>query len=151
MIRFAESAQAALGRPVDALVPLMRRHRAWWVAGIAAYALVSIIAAALGVHGFLRWALGGAAAGLALTALTRQHLLVRVGDELWLIAARPFRSRPDLLVGAVDRSDVTTADGKYNDELRIGETSYVLPRLFREQAKEVLAGPAEIDDPPSPG
>ena len=53
-----------------------------------------------------------------------------------------------MLVGAVDRSDVTTADGKYNDQLHIGETSYVLPRLFREQAKEVLAGPSVGNDAP---
>lgn len=140
MVRFTQAAEATLGRPVDAIVPLMHRHRAWYVAGIAAYVVMALLLAAIGVHEFPQWAISGAAAGIAVTGLTRQHLLVLVDGGLWLIAARPFRTRPDVLVGSVDRADITTAQGKSNDVLCIGETRYVLPRLFREQARELLTG-----------
>lgn len=151
MIRFTEAAEAVLGEPVNAVVPLMYRHRASLVAGIVADAAMAVLLGAIGVHDFPQWALSGAVAGVSVTALTRQLLLVLASSTLWLIAARPFRSRPDVLVGEVDRSEVTTTGGKFNDVLRIGETRYVLPRLFREQANAVLAGPAEPDDTTSLG
>jgi hypothetical protein len=142
MPRFTEAAEATLGRPVDAVVPVMRRHRAWFLAGITAYVAFSVALAAAGLHGVARFAVAGAAAGLAMAGLTRQHLLVATGRDLWLIAARPYHNRPDVLVGPVDRREVTLASGKFNDVMQIGETRYVLPRVFSELAQAVLAEPA---------
>ena len=153
MVRFTEAAEAALGTPVDAVVPLMHRQRAWVVAGVGAYLATTIVLGFFGVHGVVRFAISGAAAGLALTALTRQHLLVLASGRLWLIAARTFRSRPEVLVGEVARTEVTTTDGRFSDVLRIGETRFVLPRLFRERVAELLVppdGPDKLDDPSSP-
>lgn len=143
MVRFAEAAEATLGRPVDAFVPVMRRHRAWFIAGAAAFVPMASLLVALGVHDFPRWALAGAAGGLASTGLTRQHLLVRADGGLWLLTARPFRGRPDVLVGAVDAAEITTSEGKFNDVLRIGETRYVLPGVFREHAAALISPPTE--------
>lgn len=149
MVRFAEAAEATLGEPIDAVVPLMHRHRAWLLVGITAYLTASFLLGAAGVYGFIRFAISGALAGLAMTALSRQHLLVRANTNLWLIAARPFRSRPDVVIGRVTPNDVTTTDGKYSDALYIGDTRYVLPRLFRAQAAELIA-PTDPNDASPP-
>lgn len=146
MVRFTQGADAALGRPVESLVPLMHRPRWWLYASIAAAVVAGLLLTVAGLQGFVRAAIIGAVAAAVATLPSRQHLLVRADGGLWLVAAKRFNARPDMLVGEVARDDVTITTGRFHDVLRIGEARYVLPRLFREHAAALIS-PTTVLEP----
>lgn len=145
LLRFTEIAEATLGRPVDTVVPLMHRRRIWLVAGIGAAAATIALLGAVNLYGPVRGAIALLVAGIAVSALSRQHLLVRSGTQLWLLATKAWHHRGVEVVGEVTRAELSIRRFRFNDFLEIAATRYVLSRVFTAQMDELLDGLA-VDD-----
>ncbi len=135
--KFIKRAQEFIGSDgsVDRTVVVQQRPITAVLAGAAAFFVVSILLAIIGVDNIIvAGGLGGLALALATASMTKNYYLAGVGDQIQMIRLKQWSGQPEALHKTLARPlAVEPSKGLLTKGILLDGEKYVVSKLFEEE------------------